>query len=87
MMFREVGKEWYTKYKRYLFKTYHTAENKEFLVAISQERRNWIMNKQKEAYCYLDVMSFALKMFNKQKSLREWMTKNVPAKKKTEDDA
>eukprot|EP00957_Ditylum_brightwellii_P015765 1187837-Ditylum_brightwellii.AAC.1 len=44
---REVGKEGYTKCKRCLFKTYHTTENKEFLMAISQEKRDWIMEMQK----------------------------------------
>eukprot|EP00957_Ditylum_brightwellii_P075793 5760675-Ditylum_brightwellii.AAC.1 len=58
---REVGKEGYTKYKRCLFKTYHTAENKEFLLAISQERRDWMMGKHKAGYSYSDMMCFALK--------------------------
>eukprot|EP00957_Ditylum_brightwellii_P064944 4927123-Ditylum_brightwellii.AAC.1 len=72
---REVGKEGYTKYKRCLFKTYQTAENKEFLTVIGQERRDWMMDKQKVGYCYSDSMSFALKMYNNQKSLGEWKTR------------
>jgi hypothetical protein len=36
MIIREVGKEGYTKYKRCLAKTYCIAENKEFLMEISQ---------------------------------------------------
>eukprot|EP00957_Ditylum_brightwellii_P180446 13745437-Ditylum_brightwellii.AAC.1 len=44
---REDGKVGYTKYERCLFKNYHTTENKKFLMEISQERRDWMMNKQK----------------------------------------
>eukprot|EP00957_Ditylum_brightwellii_P052401 3974098-Ditylum_brightwellii.AAC.1 len=37
-------------------------------------------------HLYSDVMSFALKMYNNQRSLREWKTKDVLTKKKTKED-
>eukprot|EP00957_Ditylum_brightwellii_P107828 8225632-Ditylum_brightwellii.AAC.1 len=83
---REVGKGGYTEYKSCLFKTYHTAENKECMLAISQERRDWMMGKHKVGYSYSDMMSFALKMYNNQRSLGEWKTKDTSTKKKTEED-
>eukprot|EP00957_Ditylum_brightwellii_P200052 15250627-Ditylum_brightwellii.AAC.1 len=83
---REVGKERYTKYKRCLFKICCTTENKEFMLAISQERRDWMMDKHKAGYSYSDVMSFALKMYNNQRSLGEWKTKEALTKKKPEKD-
>eukprot|EP00957_Ditylum_brightwellii_P026319 1990564-Ditylum_brightwellii.AAC.1 len=49
---RGVGKERYIEYKRCLFKTYHTAENKVFMLVTHQERRNWMMGKHKAGYLY-----------------------------------
>eukprot|EP00957_Ditylum_brightwellii_P128597 9809947-Ditylum_brightwellii.AAC.1 len=83
---REVGKEWSTKCKRCLFKTYQTAEKKEFMIAISQERRDWMMGKHKAGNSYSDMMPFALKMYSNQRSLREWKTKEALTKKKIEED-
>eukprot|EP00957_Ditylum_brightwellii_P125727 9584326-Ditylum_brightwellii.AAC.1 len=44
------------------------------------------MDKQKVGYCYSDVMSFTLKMYNSQKSLGDWKNKNAPEKRKTKED-
>eukprot|EP00957_Ditylum_brightwellii_P023093 1741988-Ditylum_brightwellii.AAC.1 len=55
-------------------------------MAISQERRDWMMDKQKAGYLYSDVMSFALKMYNNHRSLGEWKTKSIWTKKKTKED-
>eukprot|EP00957_Ditylum_brightwellii_P164021 12488301-Ditylum_brightwellii.AAC.1 len=83
---REVGKGGFTEYKRCLFKIYCAAENKEFMLAIIQERRDWMMGKQKAGYLHSDAMSFALKMYNNQRSLGEWKSKGALTKKKTEKD-
>ena len=46
MIVREVGITGYSEYERCLFKTYRTAQNKEFLEAINAERRQWMMGTQ-----------------------------------------
>eukprot|EP00957_Ditylum_brightwellii_P164688 12539217-Ditylum_brightwellii.AAC.1 len=56
------------------------------MLAISQERRDWMMGKHKAGYSYSDMMFFSLKMYNNQRSLREWKTKEALTKKKTEED-
>eukprot|EP00957_Ditylum_brightwellii_P128265 9782711-Ditylum_brightwellii.AAC.1 len=45
-----------------------------------------MVGKQKTGYLYSDVMSFALKIYNNQRSLGEWKTKDVLTKKKTNED-
>eukprot|EP00957_Ditylum_brightwellii_P046272 3511170-Ditylum_brightwellii.AAC.1 len=44
------------------------------------------MDKQKVGYNYADMMSFALKMYDNQRSLGEWKTKSTLAKKKAKED-
>eukprot|EP00957_Ditylum_brightwellii_P090640 6903275-Ditylum_brightwellii.AAC.2 len=44
------------------------------------------MGKHKAGYLYSDVMFFVLKMYNNQRSLGEWKTKDVLKKKKTKED-
>eukprot|EP00957_Ditylum_brightwellii_P038152 2884648-Ditylum_brightwellii.AAC.1 len=69
---KEVGTEVYTNYLGSLFKIYKTANNKEVMATIVEERCKWMIECLKSGYGYSDLMELSLEPYNKQKALEEW---------------
>ena len=83
---REVGEEGYTEYTCCLFKAYRTAEDEEFLDAVNDERRKWMLGDVPENYSYKDLLAYALKIYTNQRSLGEWNSGKAKRHKSVKKD-
>eukprot|EP00957_Ditylum_brightwellii_P005751 438443-Ditylum_brightwellii.AAC.1 len=72
MIVKEIGAAGYTKYTCYLFKTYLSSTDAEFLRGIKDKQKEWMLDKQSTTYGHSNLMDFALKLYNNQKVLGEW---------------
>ena len=84
---REVGKSGYTEYIRCLFKAYRTARDKEFLIAINNERRDWMLGKLPDNYSCENLLALGLRVYNNQVALKEWEVTEEKEKTKAPETA
>ena len=62
----------YQEYTRHLFKTYLTANNKDFIDSVKKERGDWLLGLKSEDYSYKDAMTFGLSLYNNHLVMKDW---------------
>jgi len=69
---RDEGGDSYQEYTRHLFKTYLTANNKDFIDSVKKERGDWLLGLKSEDYSYKDAITFGLSLYNNHLAMKDW---------------
>ena len=64
VIIQDKGAGLYNEFARYVFKTYHTCNNVEFIKMVKLEKRRCMMDQLPDGYCHLDLTTFGLMTFN-----------------------